>query len=590
MPNISNRQRELEAIEFLILQHSIEEAMLLYFMTLSTRFIEHPRKDRSKTNLHFYFIEVFPHLSDAAFRSCFRTTKEGFKSLKHEDLDSSMSQSTRNAQFLRPKYGGETKTLPGQVQTNAYFNAIVNDLVALKNIKRLPGEITMFAHALHKHYEGQLGTEKVKLARVNARKKLGTLLLSSMESVSSKMTAEKELDLEIAGECSLQVEPCNPFLEPQPITTSRSALSPQKSIACHTIFPILSNASSYSSTSSTTAQESTAPAAAKSSRSSRKKLKMVNTMLSHVSNFFEESDEEEFLGVAKDHCLVAGFEDYACSPILVEYLPDLREKGVDYLQHMLIADRGKLASDHLDGPPCPRRPCCETKFFTSYSRCVIISPILHMGRSRHPKKPVFITGCTSFDSNKYATIQTGDKTLEASKVVRRQQAAEYGEISEAGRKVDCLFAFESIELSNVELKLRGASDKEIAIQNRKNIRLARALQEAHARHGAGDSSVFMADVAVVNGTVRNIVFSGFVGTFYQSKSLAIIGNYIARLEAQGPELVRAYDMHDRQQEINRHYESLSLGRPRTLPRLITTIRHNLVLSPSKRRKVPWCSE
>ncbi|KAG0067710.1 hypothetical protein BGZ89_005770, partial [Linnemannia elongata] len=93
------------------------------------------------------------------------------------------------------------------------------------------------------------------------------------------------------------------------------------------------------------------------------------------------------------------------------------------------------------------------------------------------------------------TIQTGEKALEASKVVRRQQAAEYGEVSEAGRKVDCLFAFESIELSNVEFKLRGALDKEIAIQNRKNIRLDRALQEAHARHGAGDVSVFMADVA-----------------------------------------------------------------------------------------------
>ncbi|KAF9113795.1 hypothetical protein BGX30_006820 [Mortierella sp. GBA39] len=88
MSNISNRQRELEDIEFLILQYSIdnddeaeEEAMLLYIIALSTRFIERPRKDRSKTNLHFYFTEVFPHLSDAAFRSCFRTTKEGFKSL-----------------------------------------------------------------------------------------------------------------------------------------------------------------------------------------------------------------------------------------------------------------------------------------------------------------------------------------------------------------------------------------------------------------------------------------------------------------------------------------------------------------------------
>ncbi|KAG0359691.1 hypothetical protein BG005_000317 [Podila minutissima] len=65
MPNISNRQRELEDIEFLIMQHSIanddeaeEEAMLLYVMALSTRFIERPRKNKSKTNLHFYFREA----------------------------------------------------------------------------------------------------------------------------------------------------------------------------------------------------------------------------------------------------------------------------------------------------------------------------------------------------------------------------------------------------------------------------------------------------------------------------------------------------------------------------------------------------
>ncbi|KAG0048329.1 hypothetical protein BGZ89_004631, partial [Linnemannia elongata] len=74
MPNISNRQRELKVIEFLILQHSIdnddeaeEEAALLYIMTLSTRFIEPSLKDRSETNLHFYFKEVFPHLSDTSF-------------------------------------------------------------------------------------------------------------------------------------------------------------------------------------------------------------------------------------------------------------------------------------------------------------------------------------------------------------------------------------------------------------------------------------------------------------------------------------------------------------------------------------------
>ncbi|OAQ25321.1 hypothetical protein K457DRAFT_23261 [Linnemannia elongata AG-77] len=235
-----------------------------------------------------------------------------------------MSQSTRNLQFLRPTYDGETKTLPEHVQINEYFKstdisrwdlgdyliytgqsetAFVNDLVQLQKIKRLPGEITMFVHALYKHYEGELGMEKVKLARVNARKELGTLVLNSMERVRSKMAAENELDLEIAGGRSPQVEPRNPFLVPPPITTSRSALSPRKSTARPAVFPIVSNASSSTSTSSisgdTTAQESTededeshrmprarietptttatAPAAAKSSRSLRKKRKMEYT-------------------------------------------------------------------------------------------------------------------------------------------------------------------------------------------------------------------------------------------------------------------------------------------------------------------------
>ncbi|KAF9570161.1 hypothetical protein EC968_002140 [Mortierella alpina] len=610
-----------------------------------------------------------------------------------------MSQSTRNVQFLRPTYDGETKTLPEHVQINEYFKStdishwnlgdyliytglsetsFLKDLAELQKIKRLPTEITMFAHALYKHYEGELGTEKIKLARVNARKELGTLMLNSMERVRSKMAAENELDLEIAGGRSPQAEPRNPFLVPPPITTSCSALYPRESKARPAVFPIVTNASSSTSTGSIpgdmTSEESTedeshrmpdarietpttatAPAATKSSRSPRKKRKMeytteepwrsllvvlqqiingersvvfpvapaemvpvhkllfnhavdamksylaqpidardalllkdaqcsmscvLNTMSGHVSMFFEESDEEELFGAAKDHCLIAGFEDHGCSTILVEYLPVLREKGTEYLRRRLIADRGKLASDYLDGPSLP--PTAVLRDQVLHILLELCDHILHppYGKVAPSENDCLHYWVRIFSilTNK-VTILTGEKALEASKVVRRQQAAEYGEVSEAGRKVDCLFAFESIELSNIEFKLRGALDKEIAIQNRKNIRLARALQEAHARHGAGDVSVFMADVAVATGTVRNRVFSGFVGTFYQT-----------RLEAQGVELMKAYDVHDRQQEINRHADGLSLGRPRTPPRHITTIRNNVVLSPSKRRNVATTSE
>ncbi|KAF9282422.1 hypothetical protein BGZ68_005982 [Mortierella alpina] len=95
-------------------------------------------------------------------------------------------------------------------------------------------------------------------------------------------------------------------------------------------------------------------------------------------------------------------------------------------------------------------------------------------------------------------MQTGEKVLKASRAIRLQQAAEYGDVSEAGRKVDCLFAHEGIELSNIEFKLPGAQDKDVATQNRKNIRLARELQEAQTRDGAKDESVFIAEVTDSN--------------------------------------------------------------------------------------------
>lgn len=84
--------------------------------------------------------------------------------------------------------------------------------------------------------------------------------------------------------------------------------------------------------------------------------------------------------------------------------------------------------------------------------------------------------------------------LEASKIMRKWQTEEYGDVSEAGRKVDCLFMFDGIELSNLEIKHPDISKNELGIQNKKNIRLARCIQEAHVALGVKDACVIMADV------------------------------------------------------------------------------------------------
>lgn len=84
--------------------------------------------------------------------------------------------------------------------------------------------------------------------------------------------------------------------------------------------------------------------------------------------------------------------------------------------------------------------------------------------------------------------------LEASKVMRHMQSLEHGDVSDAGRKVDCIFMYKGIELSNIEFKRAEIGERDLAIQNRKNVRLARCIQEVHASLGVEYPSVFMADV------------------------------------------------------------------------------------------------
>jgi hypothetical protein len=59
-----------------------------------------------------------------------------------------------------------------------------------------------------------------------------------------------------------------------------------------------------------------------------------------------------------------------------------------------------------------------------------------------------------------------------------------------------------MEISNVKCKKPGTTERDLAIQNRKNTRLARCIQEAHAALGVTDPTVFMADVA---GMIENVL-------------------------------------------------------------------------------------
>ena len=71
---------------------------------------------------------------------------------------------------------------------------------------------------------------------------------------------------------------------------------------------------------------------------------------------------------------------------------------------------------------------------------------------------------------------SGEKALEASKIMRQHQVSEYNDASESARKVDCLFKYEDLELSNIKFKKPDTSNRDLAIQNRKNVRQGRQLQ------------------------------------------------------------------------------------------------------------------
>lgn len=74
------------------------------------------------------------------------------------------------------------------------------------------------------------------------------------------------------------------------------------------------------------------------------------------------------------------------------------------------------------------------------------------------------------------------------------QSLEHGDVSDGGRKVDCIFVAEGVEISNVEFNRPNIRDTDVAIQSRKNVRLARCIQEELRTLGMEEPVVYMTDV------------------------------------------------------------------------------------------------
>ncbi|KAG0226732.1 hypothetical protein BGW42_003456 [Actinomortierella wolfii] len=142
---------------------------------------------------------------------------------------------------------------------------------------------------------------------------------------------------------------------------------------------------------------------------------LLNTMSPRVVHHFTEANDEELISKAVLHATIPGFDQHPCLEVLKQYLPVLEEHDVKFLERKLTKDRGLLLSEYPDDEELPKVAAMRDK----------VLKIL---------------------------IRLGEKILEASKVLRQQQASEYGEVSDTGRKVDLIFMYEDIELSNIEFK------------------------------------------------------------------------------------------------------------------------------------------
>ncbi|KAF9117464.1 hypothetical protein BGW39_002160, partial [Mortierella sp. 14UC] len=283
---------------------------------------------------------------------------------------------------------------------------------------------------------------------------------------------------------------------------------------------------------------------------------VLNTMSKRVCDHFEQSSSEDLIGQAISLSIIDNFEEHPSVLYLQKYVETLAENGVYQLRKMLIIDWGLLHSKH---------------------------------------KEHHLTGEAEVeDKVLQILIHLGEKMLEASKIMRKWQAEEYGDVSEAGRKVDCLFMFDGIELSNLEIKHPDISKNELGIQNKKNIRLARCIQEAHIALGVKDACVFMADVcgfvgafcqlqpmgdiSVAGRTTSTLVHlprtAGALEEFLESSSLAIIWNFITHLERQGPRIVRAKERSDAALEKVKLSDGLAVPRGSTPPPKTRKFKHS----------------
>ncbi|KAG0356587.1 hypothetical protein BG005_004493, partial [Podila minutissima] len=201
--------------------------------------------------------------------------------------------------------------------------------------------------------------------------------------------------------------------------------------------------------------------------------------------------------------VIEGFDNHPSTAIAREYEDCLAKRGVDGLKKQLIVDHGMLNSNYMECKGLPPEADMRDK----------VLEIL-----------------TKLD----------ETMLETSKIIHHMQSLEHGDVSDAGRKVDCIFMYKGIELSNIEFYRTEIGERALVIQNRR--RFVGLFYQVRS----------MGDIAIASKTASDLVHlprtAGGLKAFLQGNSLAIIWNFLTSLEAQAPIVQLAKELHEVEQE------------------------------------------
>ncbi|KAF9912605.1 hypothetical protein EC991_010030 [Linnemannia zychae] len=335
---------------------------------------------------------------------------------------------------------------------------------------------------------------------------------------------------------------------------------------------------------------------------------VLNTMSPRAVQHFVNNGENDVITRAMDRATISAFEQHACLVILSRYLQVLQQHDVQYLARKLVRDRHDLQTPYDLNEPLPEKLQKQDKVLEilQYLCQVVSSPsFVRKDASENDALIVWAHVLGLAHSNDHITLQSGERMLEASKVLRQQQATEFGDLCDAGRKVDLVFVHKGIELSNIEFKRPGISAMDITVQCRKNIRLGRCIQEQHRKYGVTDPSVIMGDVAgfvgffyqlakmgevwIVGATSPSTVHlpttEGEFEMFLESTSLAQIFNFMEHLENEAPKIKRLQERYSRETEIGSFAQAVASPRPTTPPPKRKPFDQNVTFSPRRKHSL-----